>query len=55
VNSFGADSLAGAGLFNWKEDFYFLHHQENKVVLRYENEHGNTKTCVIDMEIQELV
>lgn len=35
VNNFGADSPAGAGLFNWKEDYFILHGGFTEVEYRY--------------------
>jgi hypothetical protein len=37
VNNFGADSPTGAGLFNWKEDYFILYGGFSKVEYRYGN------------------
>lgn len=34
INNFGADSVAGAGKFNWREDFFILYGGFDKIVYR---------------------
>lgn len=35
INNFGADSPCGAGLFNWKDDYFLLHGAYEEVIFRY--------------------
>jgi len=34
INNFGADSPAGAGNFNWREDYFILYGAMDKIIYR---------------------